>query len=171
MVQSNKIYSPQSYLELVLEKTYIVSGDDDVDFIEKILEEHGECLWNYPLSEIDHVLENELDVVLVECMVYNQETHEYDREYRWFEVDAFTDHLPNKTNKYFFDVIESFVKTVAIEAEDLDEAKEKIKEVYESGKIKINREYYDNIYFKPAQKAVQECINEGFFAEDELDTF
>ena len=39
-------------------------------------------------SEIDHIVENEINVVLVDCMVYNEEKKEYEHVYRWFEVTA-----------------------------------------------------------------------------------
>lgn len=32
---------------------------------EKILKKNEVCLWNYPLEEIDHIIENNIDVVLV----------------------------------------------------------------------------------------------------------
>jgi hypothetical protein len=88
VVKSEQIYSPQNYLEAVTGNCYIHSGDDDVEFIREILVENGytDELWDYPLSEIDHIVENELDVVLVECMVYNEETEEFEHVYRWFEV-------------------------------------------------------------------------------------
>lgn len=85
MVKSEKIYSPQMYLEGVTEKCYVFDVDNDIEFIEKILYEHGYEFWNYPLSEIDHIVENNLDVVLVDCMVWNEETKEFEHQYRWFE--------------------------------------------------------------------------------------
>lgn len=86
MVKSEQIYSPQNYLEAVTGKCYIVNGEDDVGFIQRILEENDICFWDYPLSEIDHIVESELNVVLVDCMVVNEETNEFEHEYRWFEV-------------------------------------------------------------------------------------
>ena len=87
MVKSEKIYSPQNYLEAITGECYIIHGDDDIDSIDKILRRtFNRSFWNYPLSEIDHIVENELDVVLVECMVYNEEKEEFEHVYRWFEV-------------------------------------------------------------------------------------
>lgn len=87
-VKSERIYSPQNYLEAVTGKCYIYSGDNDIDFIDEHLAVNGYAdeLWNYPLSEISHIVENDLDVVLVDCMVVNPETDEFEHEYRWFEV-------------------------------------------------------------------------------------
>lgn len=86
MVKSEKLYSPQNYLEAVTGKCYIVSGEDDIALIQEILEENGYELWDYPLSEINHIVKNELNVVLVDCMVVNSETDQFEHIYRWFEV-------------------------------------------------------------------------------------
>lgn len=43
---------------------------------EKILEERNMCLWNYPLTEIEHIIENDIDVVLVRFPKINGE-YEY----------------------------------------------------------------------------------------------
>lgn len=92
MVKSEKIYSPQNYLEIVTGRCYIISGENDVEFIEKILEEECDSMWSYPLSEIDHIVEEGLDVVLVDCMVVNANTERFEHVYRWFEVpEDFTD--------------------------------------------------------------------------------
>lgn len=85
MVKSEQIYSPQNYLEAVTGNCYIIRGDNDIEEIEKILK-YDYDLWNYPLSEIDHIVENELNVVLVDCMVWDDNASEYRHEYRWFEV-------------------------------------------------------------------------------------
>ena len=88
MVKSEKIYSPQNYLEAITGNCYIINGENDIEFIQNILEENGyeDELWNYPLSEIDHIVENGLNVVLVDCMVVNSKTDEFEHVYRWFEV-------------------------------------------------------------------------------------
>lgn len=88
MVKSEKIYSPQNYLEAVTGKGYIISGEDDVELIQEILVENGyrDELWDYPMSEIAHIVENDLNVVLVDCMVVNPETDKFEHQYRWFEV-------------------------------------------------------------------------------------
>ena len=102
MVKSNKIYSPQQYLEAVTGKCYIVDGDDDVSFIDRKIQEfieqmelenpfdwRGVTLFDYPLDEIDEIVENEVDVVLVDCVVWNDETKEFEHEYRWWEVPEY----------------------------------------------------------------------------------
>jgi hypothetical protein len=86
MIKSEKIYTPQTYLELVTGRCYTASSDNDIAYIESILEDHDLCLWNYPLNEIDYIVKENLDVVLVDCLVYNKDTYEYEHVYRWFEV-------------------------------------------------------------------------------------
>ena len=86
MVKSEKIYSPQGYLEAVTGKCYIVNGCNDIETIQCVLNEHELDLWDYPMSEIDHIVENQLNVVLVDCMVENNATDEFDHIFRWFEV-------------------------------------------------------------------------------------
>lgn len=86
MVKSGEVYSPQNYLEALTGECYIINGENDIDDIQEILAENGYELWDYPLSEIDHIVENEVDVVLVDCMVVNPETDQFEHEYRWFEV-------------------------------------------------------------------------------------
>lgn len=88
MVKSEQIYSPQNYLEAVTGLCYVIRGENDIEFIQNVLVASGYAnkLWDYPLSEIDHIVENELNVVLVDCMVVNPETDEFEHVYRWFEV-------------------------------------------------------------------------------------
>ena len=86
MVKSERIYSPQNYLMAVTGDCYIIRGENDIASIEAILDDYSLELWNYPLNEIDHIVENNLNVVLVDCMVVNEETDEFEHIYRWFEV-------------------------------------------------------------------------------------
>lgn len=85
MVKSERIYSPQQYLMAITGQCYAIRGVNDIETIQSILQDHGFELWDYPLSEIDHIVENQLDVVLVDCMVSNDK-YEFEHHYRWFEV-------------------------------------------------------------------------------------
>ena len=38
------------------------------------------------MDEIDHIVENSIPVVLVDCMVYDEEQRGYGHEYRWWEI-------------------------------------------------------------------------------------
>lgn len=81
-VCSEKVYSPEDFLAILTGKYYLI-GDDPIKEIHEILVEEGiendstETLWDYPLNEIDEVIENEVPVVLVKIS---------EKEYRWFEI-------------------------------------------------------------------------------------
>lgn len=186
MVKTEQIYSPQNYLELITGKCYIVDGDNDIEFIEKILKEHGYCrLRNYSMSEIECISSKDIGVVLVDCMVYNEESQSmisaaFEHVYRWFEVPSDIFELKEEetketqkgtVNRYFFDVTEFFTKTIAIEAETLEQAKKRIAAAHSRKEFEVNRKCPDDIEFKYAQKEVESCIKEGFFDEEELEIF
>lgn len=90
MVKSERVYSPQNYVCAVTGTYYLFNHKTHpVEEIHEIIKAHqcdfDDCLpWDYPLTEIDHIVENNLDVVLVDCSHY--EGDEYINEYRWFEV-------------------------------------------------------------------------------------
>lgn len=86
MVKSEKIYSPQSFLELVTGKCYIINGVNDIETIEFLLDDYSYSFRNYSLSEINIIVKNNVDVVLVDCSIWNDDTCEFDHEYRWFEI-------------------------------------------------------------------------------------
>ena len=56
---------------------------DDISLVEfeKVLEENEVCLWNYPLTEIEYLLENNINVILVRFPDMNGEY-----EYRFCEI-------------------------------------------------------------------------------------
>ena len=87
MVVSKKLWTPQTFVEAITGKCYIIEGDDDVGLISRLLEEN-DCseLWDYPMDEIDHIVENSIPVVLIDCMVYSEERQQYEHEYRWWEI-------------------------------------------------------------------------------------
>lgn len=90
MVLSNKIFTPQTFLEIITGKCYMYD-DDDIILIHNVLRHEGfeddDCctLWDYPLDEIGEIVENEVDVVLVECCYFDG-NDVLQKEYRWFEV-------------------------------------------------------------------------------------
>ena len=90
MVLTNIIYTPQSFVETLIDKCYLFNSDNDAERIHNLLaieniETEDSPLWDYPLSEIEHIVENNINVVLVE-IVYFDEDDVFQREYRWFEV-------------------------------------------------------------------------------------
>lgn len=86
MVKSDKIYTPSQYLEAIIGKHYNLREGNDIEEIDRILGGRGYNLWDYPLNEIDHILEEDVDVVLVMCSYWNEDKHEFDYIPRWFEV-------------------------------------------------------------------------------------
>jgi hypothetical protein len=85
MVKSNQIYAPQNYVGAVTGVYYIFKHNrHPVEEIQDLLQMSDLCLWDYPLTEIDHIVENNLNVVLVDCSHYEGDV--YVNEYRWFEV-------------------------------------------------------------------------------------
>ena len=86
MVKSNQIYSPQSYVGAITGTYYFFKHKmHPVDEIQYLLKLNGyDNLWDYPLTEIDHIVENNLNVILVDCSHYKGDM--YVNEYRWFEV-------------------------------------------------------------------------------------
>lgn len=94
MVLSNKIFRAQEYINAILgDGIYRLKesdNDDVVTAIHNILryydKEDDSCntIWDFPLCEIDEIVEQEDRVVLVDVSHY--EDGKYIKEYRWFEV-------------------------------------------------------------------------------------
>lgn len=84
MVKSDQIYAPENYVCGVTGIYYFFKHNmHPIDEIHYLLDSDYE-IWDYPLTEIDHIVENDLDVVLVDCSHYEGDM--YVNEYRWFEV-------------------------------------------------------------------------------------
>lgn len=89
VVKSEELYSPQAYLEAVTGKCYIVNADTICELLEEMQQRlydngHG-SLWDFPLTGIDEIVEDNLDVVLVE-LTGDDENGKWVTIYRWFEV-------------------------------------------------------------------------------------
>ena len=71
-------------------RCYGFKQDDTVGEIEEVLKRHGleSENWSYPLSEIDHIVENGLNVVLVDVSGFDKQG-KWRQEYRWFEVPEY----------------------------------------------------------------------------------
>jgi hypothetical protein len=87
MIMSNELFTPSEYLEVVTgEKHYTFDGYNDIEHIQRILEENKLHLWDYPLSEVDEIVNNDVNVVLVECTIYDPFNKKFESELRWFEL-------------------------------------------------------------------------------------
>lgn len=87
MIKYDGILSPQTFLAVMTGKYFCVTADNQLEEIEKILDEElggGQCL-SYPFEETVNIVNNDKSVVLVEIVNINEEC-EQERLYRWFEV-------------------------------------------------------------------------------------
>ena len=85
MVKSKKIYNIQNFCNEFLGFYPIIKVEENE--LRKILDVNNfEDLWDYPLDEIDHIVENDLNVVLVDTSYVDDNTHEIISEYRWCEI-------------------------------------------------------------------------------------
>ena len=75
-VKSEKLYTPQTYCEKLTGCCYGFDHEDTVFEMETVLKRHGleSEHWSYPLSEIDHIVENNLCVGLVDVSGFSKET-------------------------------------------------------------------------------------------------
>ena len=72
--------------------------------------------------------------------------------------------------KYYIDVTETFIKTIAVEADSLEQAQQRVEDALHNEEFKIEHKYPDNVQFPDATDVVKECIEEGFCAEEEIET-
>lgn len=88
----NGVYSPQNYLYAVTGELFFLNGTDissTIAEIEKILAEElpDTELWSHELSELEHIVENGLSVVLVQIDGFiGPDDDRMVTVYRWFEV-------------------------------------------------------------------------------------
>lgn len=92
MVATNRLYSPSEFVEVLTGKYYIFDGTNDIDDIHLFLyadhiETEENQLWDYSLNEIDHIVENNIPVVLVKVLVEDEDGN-LNIELRWFEIPA-----------------------------------------------------------------------------------
>ena len=87
-VKSNEIYSPVNYVNAVTGTYYIFKNKmhpaEEIQYLLKNDKWDYYELCDYPLTEINHIVENNLNVVLVDCSHFEDDV--YVTEYRWFEV-------------------------------------------------------------------------------------
>lgn len=89
-IMSTKIYSPSEFVEIMTGRSYIMTGDNDVEAIHRMLKNEGVedeeyPIFDYPLDEIDEIMEADTYVVLVDCLVLDDDEINFRHEYRWFE--------------------------------------------------------------------------------------
>jgi hypothetical protein len=91
MVKSKNIYSPQNFVMELTGYAYVFDGSNMCYRIHQLLKKHGieddyyNPLYDYPLDEIQHIVENEINVVLVDVSGFDK-NDKWATEYRWFQV-------------------------------------------------------------------------------------
>ena len=78
-VFSNEVLDVQDYVE---EVTGSRPDYTSLEEMEEDFENNDICLWNYPINEVEHIIENELKVCLVRF-----KTLYGGYEYRWCELE------------------------------------------------------------------------------------
>lgn len=73
--------------------------------------------------------------------------------------------------KFYFDVAETFIKTVAIEADNLEQAQRRVESAHCRGEFEIDHEHPDVVDCKNATTEVEEFFKTGDCAEEEIETF
>ena len=90
VIMYDKMLSARTYLEMMTGSYYCLDADNQVEAVEKILDDQfGEgAYWSFALDNISEVMENDHKVVLVECVniVMEGDNAKQDPIYRWFEV-------------------------------------------------------------------------------------
>lgn len=70
---------------------------------------------------------------------------------------------------YYFDVKETFIKTIAVEADNYTQAEERINAAYDRGEFEILRNSPDEVECCWVQEEVEQCIEEGVFSKEDLE--
>lgn len=90
-VASDEIFSPQNYLMVVTGNCFMIDENDDIATIKNILKQTGnEKLKSFSLNEVYKAALENCRIVLVDCMVYDNNQNKFLHKLQWFEV--------NKTN-------------------------------------------------------------------------
>ena len=87
-VVSDEIFSPQNYLMVVTGKCFMIDGSDDIATIKSILKQTGnEKLKSFSLNEVFKAASENCRVVLVDCMIYDNNQNKFIHKLQWFEVE------------------------------------------------------------------------------------
>ena len=88
MVATQRVLTPQEYVDrLVGPGRFTLPGYNGIDEIQQVLNRTGyDAVWDHALTEIQFIVEENLDVVLVACQVRNNPESPASTVYRWYEV-------------------------------------------------------------------------------------
>ena len=73
--------------------------------------------------------------------------------------------------KFYFDVIETFIRTIGIEADNLEQAERRVEGAWRRSEFEISHNHPDDIEFKEVTTEVEEFFEAGDCAEEEIETF
>jgi hypothetical protein len=73
--------------------------------------------------------------------------------------------------KFYFDVTETFIKTIGIEADTITQAQLRIDSAWRRREFEIQHKYPDEIEYKHVTAEVKEFIQTGDCSEEEIETF
>lgn len=93
MVVTNKVYTPEMFVEALTGKCEIFDGKDPITQIHAFLkaegiEVEGQEFWDYPINEIEHILSEKMNVVLVDVSGFYLED-KWEKLFRWFEITGY----------------------------------------------------------------------------------
>ena len=74
-------------------------------------------------------------------------------------------------SKYYFDVKQTVVNTIAIEADSPEQAKKRVATALKTGEFVVTDGKWDDIELVEVQEEVEKCIASGFCHPDEIATF
>jgi len=85
MVLCDRVLTPEEYVKINFNTQIKLASDNQIEELELFIEAQGECLWSYPLTETEHVINEGSPIVLVDCVVLNPKTKKSEHVFRWFE--------------------------------------------------------------------------------------
>ena len=95
MVVTNKVYTPEMFVEALTGKCEYFDGRDPITQIHSFLKKYGievedQEFWDYPINEIEHILSEKMNVILVDVSGFYLED-KWEKLFRWFEITGYED--------------------------------------------------------------------------------
>lgn len=87
MYVHDKIISAETYIEFITGKHYDLERPDQFEEMAEIMRETGnDDLWDFPIEDIEEILENDTPVVLVDVYGTTIDDNTMHHVHRWFEL-------------------------------------------------------------------------------------
>ena len=112
MVVTNKVYTPEMFVEALTGKCEIFDGKDPIAQIHAFLkaegiEAEGQEFWDYPINEIEHIISENMNVVLVDVSGFYLED-KWETIFRWFEITGYEENFRDDTKNLCIEFKECF---------------------------------------------------------------